>query len=213
MTYFADIRVVSVADLTGYDITINTTLNQITSTVGATQNSIANQLVAELNTNMSSILRASKLEKDGYLEVLFNPAPSVSPTITSTTNLEYNTGVYAIMPRSAFSGSQENQIYREAFQGQKLAMIISSSPHSRIINSINTQKNIVDISTDINVKTIVISKKPPIYYQRAFDSGTGGLVYWTSENSPNFLPPPITTTPIYTGVLSNYAILRVLNCN
>jgi len=44
------------------------------------------------------------------------------------------------------------------------------------------------------------------FYQRAWDSGTGGYVYWSSV-APDPTPLPSETQPNYTGALSLYVIL------
>lgn len=47
---------------------------------------------------------------------------------------------------------------------------------------------------------------PISHYQRAYDDGTEGFVYWTSEDPDD---SPVTTVPQFTGSLSNYVILRI----
>lgn len=41
-----------------------------------------------------------------------------------------------------------------------------------------------------------------VFYMRAWDSGTGGWVVWTSNDSPDISPIAARTTPNYTGTLS-----------
>ena len=48
------------------------------------------------------------------------------------------------------------------------------------------------------------------YYMRARDSGTGGWVYWTT-NDPTVTPSAATTSPNYTGTLSSTMIIFSYN--
>lgn len=41
---------------------------------------------------------------------------------------------------------------------------------------------------------------------RAWDSGTGGYVYWTSNRVPNPTPTASSTRPNYTGTLSGHTV-------
>lgn len=46
-----------------------------------------------------------------------------------------------------------------------------------------------------------------MYYQGAFDDGTGGWVYWEAWGTPNLSPIPGITRPNYTGSLSSFHIV------
>lgn len=56
----------------------------------------------------------------------------------------------------------------------------------------------------------VASAEEKIFMQRAHDSGTGVYVYWTTFSEPDPTPAPSETQPNYTGVLSVYAIVKVI---
>jgi hypothetical protein len=57
--------------------------------------------------------------------------------------------------------------------------------------------------------TINVSSQQNVYYQRAYDDGTAGYVYWLTEGAPNPTPLAIETQPNYTGALSVFAIVSV----
>lgn len=58
---------------------------------------------------------------------------------------------------------------------------------------------------------MVIDTDETIYMQRAHDSGTGVYVYWTTYGAPDPTPSPSETQPNYSGVLSVYSIVKVID--
>lgn len=83
---------------------------------------------------------------------------------------------------------------------------LTVAPNANPIASITTPNYTGTLSA---YAIILPCQDPPVsYYQRAFDSGTAGYVYWETA-APDSTPDMADTTPNYTGSLSAYSIIFI----